>query len=102
MKNNTLGQIKWEQLMFLGNPEYECALQPIDFATVAEGFGIKGIRANSDKDISSGLDALFAAPGPALLEALVDPMNRCYAAQTHAEIRGEPREGAEARHARRR
>jgi pyruvate dehydrogenase (quinone) len=73
MKNNTLGQIKWEQLMFLGNPEYECALQPIDFATVAEGFGIKGIRANSDKDITSGLDALFAAPGPALLEALVDP-----------------------------
>ena len=73
MKNNTLGQIKWEQLMFLGNPEYECALQPIDFATVAEGFGIKGFRANSDKDISSGLDALFAAPGPALLEALVDP-----------------------------
>ena len=73
MKNNTLGQIKWEQLMFLGNPEYECALQPIDFAAVAEGFGIKGIRATNDQDLATGLDALFAAPGPALLEALVDP-----------------------------
>ena len=73
MKNNTLGQIKWEQLMFLGNPEYECALQPIDFAAVAEAFGIKGLRATSDKDLASGLDALFATPGPALLEALVDP-----------------------------
>jgi pyruvate dehydrogenase (quinone) len=73
MKNNTLGQIKWEQLMFLGNPEYECALQPVDFAAVAEGFGIKGIRATSDEDLEGGLEALFAEPGAALLEALVDP-----------------------------
>jgi pyruvate dehydrogenase (quinone) len=73
MKNNTLGQIKWEQLMFLGNPEYECALQPIDFAAVAQGFGLKGIRASNDQDLASGLDALFAATGPALLEATVDP-----------------------------
>src|SRR5919206_4723435 len=25
IKNNTLGQIKWEQMVFLGNPEYACA-----------------------------------------------------------------------------
>jgi len=73
MKNNTLGQIKWEQLMFLGNPEYECALQPIDFAAVAEAFGLTGIRARNDQDLASGLDELFGAPGPALLEATVDP-----------------------------
>src|SRR5262249_57954698 len=28
IKNNTLGQIKWEQMVFLGNPEYEVALHP--------------------------------------------------------------------------
>ena len=32
IKNNSLGQIKWEQMVFLGNPEYVCDLQPIDFA----------------------------------------------------------------------
>ena len=73
MKNNTLGQIKWEQLMFLGNPEYECALQPIDFATVAQGFGITGLFASTERELAEGLEALFSAPGPALLEALVDP-----------------------------
>jgi thiamine pyrophosphate-dependent acetolactate synthase large subunit-like protein len=73
MKNNTLGQIKWEQLMFLGNPEYECALQPIDFATVAQGFGITGIFAMTERELAEGLDALFASPGPALLEVAVDP-----------------------------
>ena len=28
IKNNTLGQIKWEPMVFLGNPEYGCALYP--------------------------------------------------------------------------
>src|SRR6185295_20357992 len=32
VKNNSLGQIRWEQMAFLGNPEYGCDLQPIDFA----------------------------------------------------------------------
>ena len=32
IKNNTLGQIKWEQMVFLGNPEYGVDLHPIDFA----------------------------------------------------------------------
>ena len=73
MKNNTLGQIKWEQMMFLGNPEYECDLQPIDFATVARGFGITGFRAGSASDLSGALDSAFSASGPALVEATVDP-----------------------------
>src|SRR5437016_5329351 len=42
IKNNTLGQIKWEQMVFLGNPEYACDLQPIDFAAVAHACGGAG------------------------------------------------------------
>jgi len=26
VKNNTLGMIKWEQMVFFGNPEYGCEL----------------------------------------------------------------------------
>jgi pyruvate dehydrogenase (quinone)/pyruvate oxidase len=36
VKNNSLGQIKWEQMAFLGNPEFGCELQPIDFAAREE------------------------------------------------------------------
>lgn len=32
IKNNVLGQIKWEQMVFLGNPEYGVELQPMDCA----------------------------------------------------------------------
>ena len=43
IKNNTLGQIKWEQMVFLGNPEFGCDLQPIDFAGFARNCGGTGI-----------------------------------------------------------
>src|SRR5207237_3661856 len=35
IKNNSLGMIKWEQMVFLGNPEYGVELQPIDFVRFA-------------------------------------------------------------------
>jgi pyruvate dehydrogenase (quinone) len=73
MKNGSLGQIKWEQLMFLGNPEYECDLTSIDFATAAEAFGIAANRADSPGSCVAALDAAFAAAGAALVEATVDP-----------------------------
>jgi thiamine pyrophosphate-dependent acetolactate synthase large subunit-like protein len=73
MKNNSLGQIKWEQLMFLGNLEFECDLTPIDFARVAEGFGIAAFRTDSPQSVGAALDAALAHDGPALVEATVDP-----------------------------
>jgi pyruvate dehydrogenase (quinone) len=73
IKNNTLGQIKWEQMMFLGNPEYECALQPIDFAKVAEAMGMRGLRIEDPSRCGAVLDEALAHPGPVLVEAVVDP-----------------------------
>lgn len=73
IKNNTLGQIKWEQMMFLGNPEYECDLQPIDFAMVAEGFGIRGFRIASAEQCGEVLEAALSHQGPALVEAPIEP-----------------------------
>ena len=32
IKNNTLGMIRWEQMGFLGNPEFGVEFSPIDFA----------------------------------------------------------------------
>ncbi|MGD9659397.1 MAG: thiamine pyrophosphate-binding protein, partial [Methylocystis sp.] len=73
LKNNTLGQIKWEQMMFLGNPEYECDLQPIDFVKVAEAMGIRGWKAETPEECSKAFNAGFGHKGAALIEAVVDP-----------------------------
>jgi pyruvate dehydrogenase (quinone) len=73
IKNNSLGQIKWEQMVFLGNPEYGCDLQPIDFATVARGFGLPGFTVDDPAEVSGILRQALATRGPALVEAVVDP-----------------------------
>src|SRR5437764_261037 len=44
IKNNTLGQIKWEQMVFLGNPEYGVDMLPIDHVKFAESVGARGVR----------------------------------------------------------
>ncbi len=73
IKNNTLGQIKWEQMVFLGNPEYGCELQPMDYAGFAEVSGMRGFRIEDPKTCGRTLDEALAVPGPALVEAVVDP-----------------------------
>ncbi len=73
IKNNYLGQIKWEQMVFLGNPEFAVDLQPIDFAAYAHACGAVGYHVENPDDVPHFIDQFLAAPGPALLEAVVDP-----------------------------
>ena len=73
IKNNVLGQIKWEQMVFLGNPEYVCELQPIDFAAVARACGAQGFMVDDPARCAETLRAALDMPGPALVEAVVDP-----------------------------
>jgi pyruvate dehydrogenase (quinone)/pyruvate oxidase len=73
VKNNTLGQIKWEQMVFLGNPEYGCDLQPIDFVAFARACGGAGFRIEDPAQCGAVLDQALGTPGPVLVEAVVDP-----------------------------
>jgi pyruvate dehydrogenase (quinone) len=73
IKNNTLGQIRWEQLVFEGNPEYGCELQPINFAAVARGFGAAGFTIEDPAQCGAILDEALATPGPVVIEAVTDP-----------------------------
>lgn len=72
INNSSLGQIKWEQMAMLGNPEYVCDLHPIDFAKVAEACGGKGFTIRDPKDCGAILDAALAHPGPVVVDCLVD------------------------------
>jgi pyruvate dehydrogenase (quinone)/pyruvate oxidase len=73
IKNDEFGQIKWEQMVFLGNPEYACELQPIDFAGVARAFGIASFTIKTPAECGHILDDALSVSGPALIEAVVDP-----------------------------
>ena len=74
VKNNSLGQIKWEQMVFLGNPEFACDLEPIDFAAFARACGAQGFTIDDPATCGQILDAALATPGPVVIEAVVDPL----------------------------
>jgi pyruvate dehydrogenase (quinone)/pyruvate oxidase len=74
IKNDYLGQIKWEQMVFLGNPEFGVALHPIDFTAFARACGGQGIFLDDPKHAGDAVEEWLAAPGPCILEAKVDPL----------------------------
>src|SRR5579884_4164255 len=72
IKNNYLGQIKWEQMVFLGNPEFGVDLHPIDFAAFAHACGGVGFHVERANECGDVMEQFLNAPGPAILEAQVD------------------------------
>jgi pyruvate dehydrogenase (quinone)/pyruvate oxidase len=99
VKNNTLGQIKWEQMVFLGNPEYGVELQPIDFAAFARACGATGLTIDDPARCGAALEEALNTPGPVVVEALVDPFEPPLPAKVTLEqaaqfakslVRGEP------------
>ena len=102
MKNNTLGMIKWEQMVFLGNPEFGCELQPIDFAAVAQACGATGVVIDDPRRCGAQLEDALARPGPVVIEAVVDPFEPPLPPKITSEqaamfakslLRGEPNRG---------
>jgi pyruvate dehydrogenase (quinone)/pyruvate oxidase len=73
LKNNSLGQIKWEQLVFLGNPEFGCELHPIDFAKFAEACGGVGITVDRPESLKATLEIALGLGRPVVVEVPVDP-----------------------------
>ena len=73
VKNNTLGQIKWEQMVFEGNPEFGVELQPIDFAGIAMNCGAAGFTIEKPEEAEETLRRALTHEGPAVVQAVVDP-----------------------------
>jgi len=85
IKNNTLGQIKWEQMVFQGNPEYQCDLLPIDFVALAQAVGASGIRIDDPHTAGEKFDEALAMPGPVIIEAVVDQFTAMLPAKITAD-----------------
>jgi len=73
INNGALGQIKWEQMVFLGNPEFGCELQKIDFAAFARACGGHGFRIDDPEKCADIVAQALATPGPVVVDAIVDP-----------------------------
>ncbi len=100
--NDTLGQIKWEQMVFLGNPEYGCEMNSIDYAAIARACGATGLRVEDPAECGRVMDQALAASGPVVVDAIVDPYEPPMPPKVNAKqarkfaeslVRGEPQRG---------
>ncbi|HVP81551.1 MAG TPA: thiamine pyrophosphate-dependent enzyme [Nitrososphaeraceae archaeon] len=77
LKNNLLGMIRWEQMAFLGNPEYAVEFTPIDYAKFAEACGGKGFTIKKTEEVNLIIKTAMKEEKddkvPTIIEAYIDP-----------------------------
>ena len=71
-KNCTLGLIKWEQQIFLGNPEYGVDFADVDFVKIAEGCGLRAVSIDDPTRCEPQLREALGWDGPVLIECVTD------------------------------
>jgi pyruvate dehydrogenase (quinone)/pyruvate oxidase len=81
ISNDTLGLIKWEQMVFLGNPEYGVNMAPFDFVKFAEACGARGMRIADPKRCPEQLAEAMSWDGPAIIECVTDEHEPPYPAK---------------------
>lgn len=73
LKNDSLGMIRWEQMAFLGNPEYGIEFAPIDFVKFAQACGGKGYSITDPNEVKSVMHEAMSQNVPTIIEAKIDP-----------------------------
>ncbi len=70
--NNSFGQIKWEQIVLEGNPEFGVDIQSIDFAAYARACGATGFTIDDPANAADIIQQAMAHDGPVIVDAIVD------------------------------
>jgi pyruvate dehydrogenase (quinone) len=65
--------IRWEQMAFLGNPEFGVEFTPIDFTKFAEGYDAKGYTIKDPGEVKSVIRLAMSEKNPTIIEVYVDP-----------------------------
>jgi pyruvate dehydrogenase (quinone) len=80
-----LGLIKWEQMVFLGNPEYGVNMAPFDFVKFAQACGARGVRIEDPQRCGQQLSEALSWDGPAIIECVTDEHEPPYPAKIKKE-----------------
>jgi pyruvate dehydrogenase (quinone) len=81
INNGTLGLIKWEQMVFLGNPEYGVNMASMDFVKFAEACGARGLRIDDPSRCEQQLAQALAWDGPVIIDCVTDEHEPPYPAK---------------------
>jgi pyruvate dehydrogenase (quinone) len=74
LKNNAFGMVRWEQMVFLGNPEFGVEFTPIDFAKFAEACGGTGYSVTEYEKLQPVMHRAMLEKKPTIIDVTVDPL----------------------------
>jgi pyruvate dehydrogenase (quinone) len=74
LNNQSLAYIRWEQMLYQGNPEFGVQLQDMDFAAFARSCGAQGVRLEDPLDCDRIMQEALSSTGPFVVDARVDPL----------------------------
>jgi acetolactate synthase I/II/III large subunit len=78
LNNNFQGMVKqWQELFYKGRLSYTKMHNP-DFAKLAEGFGVTGIKCNRKEDIARCVKEMIETPGPVVVDFLCEANEHVY------------------------
>ena len=74
MNNTVLGMVRQWQKIFYGNRFSDTdPHRATDFVKVAEAFGVKGMRINTNDEIDAVLEEALKVNGPVVIECRISP-----------------------------
>jgi pyruvate dehydrogenase (quinone) len=71
--NSSLAMVRLE-MMVSGDPAFETDHDHVDFAAIARAMGLHAVRVEKPADLRDGLRSVLDHDGPALLDAVTDPV----------------------------
>jgi acetolactate synthase-1/2/3 large subunit len=78
LNNNFQGMVKqWQELFYQGRLSYTKMHNP-DFAKLAEGFGVKGIRCDRKEDVMKAVEEMISYPGPCVVDFICEKDEHVY------------------------
>jgi acetolactate synthase-1/2/3 large subunit len=77
LNNNALGMVRqWQTLFFDGRYSNTTPDRKTDYVKLAEAFGAKGLRAETNAEYEKCLEEAFKCGTPVLIECVIDPDER--------------------------
>ena len=74
MNNKVLGMVRqWQKLFYDNRFSDTDPHRKTDFVAVAEAFGVKAMRINTNDEIDAVLEEAFAYQGPVLIDCRISP-----------------------------
>ena len=78
LNNNFQGMVKqWQELFYKGRLSHTKMTNP-DFAKLAEGFGVKGIRCDRKENVMRAVEEMINHPGPCVVDFLCEKNEHVY------------------------